>query len=206
MMDTQKREQIIKCAIQEFANHSYADASTNTIVENAGISKGLLFHYYGSKKSLYEETVSFVLRKLVSMTDKYINWDETDLLERIRQSTMMRIRLAEQYPFLHQLLINVIKNEGAQYASKPLLAISKKFDINGEYIFERLFNLNIDYKKFADQNSIETNIQIIKWTLEKYSESVFSRLTTGWKPPYLGFIEEELDTYIIALKKAFYQQ
>jgi AcrR family transcriptional regulator len=31
----------------------YARASTNTIVREAGISKGLLFRHFGSKKDLY---------------------------------------------------------------------------------------------------------------------------------------------------------
>ena len=45
-----KRQRILDAAIREFAEHGYDKASTNSIVKEAGIAKGLLFHYFGSKK------------------------------------------------------------------------------------------------------------------------------------------------------------
>lgn len=40
-----KKEAILEAALEEFAIGGYENASTNKIVEKAGISKGLLFHY-----------------------------------------------------------------------------------------------------------------------------------------------------------------
>jgi TetR/AcrR family transcriptional regulator len=48
-----KKEKIIAASLQEFAAKGYEQASTNTITHDAGISKGLLFHYFGSKKKLF---------------------------------------------------------------------------------------------------------------------------------------------------------
>gem|GEM_PF-5223972 len=45
-----KRQAIINAALKEFSINHYATASTNKIVSNANISKGILFHYFGSKK------------------------------------------------------------------------------------------------------------------------------------------------------------
>ncbi|MBC7338085.1 MAG: helix-turn-helix transcriptional regulator, partial [Clostridia bacterium] len=48
-----RREKLLEAAIREFAEKGYGGASTNAIVREAGISKGLLFHYFGSKKDLF---------------------------------------------------------------------------------------------------------------------------------------------------------
>lgn len=48
-----KREKIINAAMAEFALRGYEKASTNEIVKKAGISKGLLFHYFRNKKQLF---------------------------------------------------------------------------------------------------------------------------------------------------------
>ena len=53
-LDTEKKNRIINSAIEEFSKYPFNKASTNNIVKNAEISKGLLFHYFGNKKELYE--------------------------------------------------------------------------------------------------------------------------------------------------------
>jgi len=52
-LEPKKREQILNAAINEFAQKDYKNASTNEIVKKAGISKGLIFHYFKNKKQLY---------------------------------------------------------------------------------------------------------------------------------------------------------
>ena len=51
------RRKILDAAIAEFAARGYEAASTNRICRQAEISKGLLFHYYRSKKTLFCEVV-----------------------------------------------------------------------------------------------------------------------------------------------------
>jgi len=52
-----RREAIFEASLEEFAAVGYERANTNRICESAGVSKGLLFHYYSSKKQLYMFTV-----------------------------------------------------------------------------------------------------------------------------------------------------
>ncbi|WP_231563577.1 TetR/AcrR family transcriptional regulator [Anoxybacillus sp. KU2-6(11)] len=46
----EKKKLIIRVAIEEFAEHGYDKASTDVMTSRVGISKGLLFHYFKSKK------------------------------------------------------------------------------------------------------------------------------------------------------------
>ncbi len=69
--------------MEEFTIGGYENASTNKIVEKAGISKGLLFHYFGNKKGLFVYVYNYYLsfeRELYMKVDT----KERDILERVK--------------------------------------------------------------------------------------------------------------------------
>ncbi|MFM7857853.1 MAG: TetR/AcrR family transcriptional regulator, partial [Flammeovirgaceae bacterium] len=49
-----KRERIKAAALELFAQHDYHATSTEMIITNAGVSKGLLFFYFKNKQELLE--------------------------------------------------------------------------------------------------------------------------------------------------------
>ena len=65
----EKQERILNAAIKVFALNGYRKASTDVIVTEAGISKGLLFHYFTNKLSLSEYITAYKI--------KYIHLDFT---------------------------------------------------------------------------------------------------------------------------------
>jgi len=46
-------EQLLDAALEEFASKSYGEASLNAILKEAGISKGVFYHYFADKLALY---------------------------------------------------------------------------------------------------------------------------------------------------------
>jgi AcrR family transcriptional regulator len=61
-----KKNTIIKSGISEFSKKSYSEASTDAITRNCGISKGILFHYFGSKKEFYIYCLEQALERLIT--------------------------------------------------------------------------------------------------------------------------------------------
>ncbi|MPY79303.1 MAG: TetR family transcriptional regulator [Actinophytocola sp.] len=59
----QRREQILDCAIRLFGERPYAEVSTTDIAREAGVARGLINHYFGSKRGLYLE----VVRRMVTV-------------------------------------------------------------------------------------------------------------------------------------------
>ncbi len=59
----ERRRQILSCARQLFSERNYASVSTSEIAKQAGVARGLLHHYFGTKRDLYLE----VVRELVRM-------------------------------------------------------------------------------------------------------------------------------------------
>lgn len=61
----ERREQLLECATRLFGERPYAEVSTSDIAAAAGIARGLLHHYFGTKRELYLE----VVRRMVSVPD-----------------------------------------------------------------------------------------------------------------------------------------
>ncbi len=57
-----KQNRIINAALKIFARSGFQHASTDEIVSEADISKGLLFHYFISKAGLYEFLIEYSTR------------------------------------------------------------------------------------------------------------------------------------------------
>ncbi len=58
----EKQDRIINAALNQFSQYGYKQASTDTIVAEACISKGLLFHYFISKEGLYDFLYGYSLK------------------------------------------------------------------------------------------------------------------------------------------------
>ena len=61
-----KKELILSAGMKEFSQKPYKEASTDSITKACGISKGLLFHYFGSKKEFYFFCLERAMEKLTA--------------------------------------------------------------------------------------------------------------------------------------------
>ncbi len=59
------RAQLLKAAFAEIYAHGYATASVDRIVEESGVTKGALYHHFGSKKGLAEAMIDSMIGGMV---------------------------------------------------------------------------------------------------------------------------------------------
>jgi len=64
-----RREQLLDLASERFAERSYEEVSIDEIARAAGVSKGLLYHYFPSKRELYVATVKATAAELLAATE-----------------------------------------------------------------------------------------------------------------------------------------
>src|SRR5437588_11629633 len=58
----ERRQQILACARRLFSERNYTAVSTTDIAREAGVARGLLHHYFGTKRELYLEVVRSLMR------------------------------------------------------------------------------------------------------------------------------------------------
>lgn len=106
-LDKSKQEKIVFHAIEEFANHSFNEASTNRIIKEAEIPKGSLYQYFRDKKDLYLYLIEISTQKKLEFLQnqaQIMNFD--DFFEGF--NTLMLV--GTQFSIAHPQLSKLIKN------------------------------------------------------------------------------------------------
>ncbi|HEX8375609.1 MAG TPA: TetR/AcrR family transcriptional regulator [Geminicoccaceae bacterium] len=65
----ERRRQLLEAGERVFAEHAYDDVSMAEIARAAGISKGLLYHYFPSKRDLFVATLEARAQELAGLTE-----------------------------------------------------------------------------------------------------------------------------------------
>lgn len=108
-IDEQKRQRVIRAGIEEFAK-GYEAASTNEIVRKAGISKGLLFHYFGNKKNLYMSVFREVVQQTTEALFSRVGELPSDVIERMIRLALTKLELYREDPEAWLFLADAVSN------------------------------------------------------------------------------------------------
>jgi AcrR family transcriptional regulator len=198
-MEAEKRDRIINAAMREF-NKGFKQAHTDEIVHEAGISKGLLFHYFGSKENLYEFIFMYAIDVVVREYYALINFEQRDILERMWQAVLLKIDLSYKYPAMFDFL-------AAAYTENHNGLSSKVYaQVLGDAI-PRLLD-NIDESLFKDDIDPQMAINIIRWTQLGYSNTQLADMGSSKIEDYQREYERflvEIQAYFDMFRRMFYK-
>ena len=136
-IDPAKQDRILTSALEEFAREGFDRASTNVIVENAAISKGLLFHYFGNKRKLYQYLIDYSFDYVARLLDKGIHWQEKDFFKCAEEITTLKLSALQRYPRIYDFLKKAMENLSME-------EIKRRFPPNLVNITKRVYTENID--------------------------------------------------------------
>ena len=104
-----KQEMILAVGIKEFSYKGYNDVKTDTITQKCGISKGRLFHYFGSKKDFYIYCLEKAMERL---TEKTQQAELTDFYEILFESMNRKIAVCMKYKD-EMLMVNMATRDAS---------------------------------------------------------------------------------------------
>ena len=116
-LKTEKQERMINASLKIFALYGYQYASTDEIVKEAGISKGLLFHYFGSKLGLYAFLADYCVRFLKMEVSNLNNEKETDYFVILKDIESAKLSALKKFPYLQQYLSSMEKETDSDAAN-----------------------------------------------------------------------------------------
>lgn len=99
------KQRILAAALAEFATRGYEAASTNAIAAKAGVAKGLVFHYFGSKEQLFAALFELELERFTERVFAALDTGSSDLFERLHQVSMRKIELMREHPITADFLV-----------------------------------------------------------------------------------------------------
>ncbi|MBJ8350035.1 TetR/AcrR family transcriptional regulator [Streptococcus zalophi] len=194
-IDKEKRKRIANAAFEEFAKNGYDNASTNQVVKHANISKGILFHYFGNKKGLYDQLVDYSIVLIKEHVSDHIDWKERDFFNRIQQIMLLKVQLVEDYPYIYEFQKRIFLGK----TQKDMLKIAGE---EATLLAQRIYSDNIDFSLFKKDINLATGMEIINWTFEGLSSKLWK--TTLNQKIDLQEALRESERYIALLKNLFY--
>ena len=118
----EKKALILSTGIREFSRKSYKDVSTDSITRSCQISKGILFHYFGSKKEYYLYCLDTALSRLTAQTEEVSG---TDFYEILFSGMKRKLSLCMQYPD-ETHLVNMASRDASAEISREKAEIIQK--------------------------------------------------------------------------------
>ncbi|MBQ9990393.1 MAG: TetR/AcrR family transcriptional regulator [Lachnospiraceae bacterium] len=100
----EKQDRMINAGLKIFARYGYRHATTDEIVKEAGISKGLLFHYFGNKVGMYVFLMDYSVRFLLLEMSRRVDKEEKDFFIIIRQTEDAALSVLRNYPYMQAFL------------------------------------------------------------------------------------------------------
>lgn len=198
--DDARKNRILEAALIEFAEKGYKKASTNTIVREAKVSKGLLFHYFISKKELYIHLYNHALETITSELYENVNFADRDVLNRLSASTLQKI---ESYT-KHTLFTDLFEKH-ALVEDEEILARTQKTSVEfSQESYAKLFS-DIDYYMFDEKVNITRALDVVKWTIDRISFDWIKRHNNTYKKEAFKELNDEIETYLGLFRDAFYR-
>ncbi|KJS17768.1 MAG: TetR family transcriptional regulator [Peptococcaceae bacterium BRH_c4b] len=200
-LEPEKQERILNAALKEFAQKGYKNASTNEIVKEANISKGLLFHYFNNKKELFLFLYDYSLDIFMNEFFGKIDMNVKDILKRWPQIALVKIEVIRKYPEIFNFIVAANTENASEI--KNDLELRNKEIITSSYakVLE-----DIDISKFREGIDIKRAINIIIWTAEGLAnqEKAKAKLSSLGQINYEKVLAE-FDIYIELLRNCFYK-
>lgn len=129
----EKQDRMINAALKIFALHGYRHASTDDIVKEAAISKGLLFHYFGSKLGVYTFIYDYSVRYMTLELKSAVSPVEKDMFEILKQTEQAKLQALRGYPYMQQFLTRSMSED----VGEALIAVEDMRNVLASH-YERL--------------------------------------------------------------------
>ena len=199
----EEQERILAACVAEFAEHGYRQASTNAIVRRAGIPKGTLFFYFGSKKELYLYVIDQAVARYTALSEQDAADPPDDLFERLLYFGQARMRFAIGQPHLYRLFFNAFVNAPEEIRA----GLQNRFSDYAAVSMQRLFQ-GLDRSPFRADVPVERVVDLVFLVLE----GIYNRYLSRWQglgaEQSLEWVEQmtaEVRAYFELIKKGVYR-
>lgn len=192
---TEKQQKIIEAALKCFGIYGYKKASMSDIAKSSGVSKSLLFHYFGTKKNLYKFIAEYSHNVMVEgyESKKIDSYD--DLFHRLAIATEMKMGILEKHPHLLQFFISMFKETDMEVTEITNSIMPSTQTLSYEMIIKE-----DDLKKFKEGVDTKMVLRMIFLISEGYTRELSGGNFN------LRNISEELKEILYMIKNNLYKE
>jgi len=197
--------------VAEFAEYGYEKASTNRIVQAAGIGKGMLFYYFGSKLELYNALLDQVSEKMEAACERLLSHPERlGIIETFQHAMRVKLEMYLEEPALMDFLARLyLHPEEVSVTEEMARRYERLLSVRERMVVKELFAL-ADLSKLREDIPEARLVAAIGFAIEGYTQHLIGIARHNYK----GRVSEmdmvgywkECDLFMEDLKKLFYKE
>lgn len=113
---------LFQAALTEFVAKGYEQASINTILANAGMSKGQFYYHFKNKEGLYLALIGVLIEKKKAFLAEVMQPEDfqADIFTIFQTQMQYGLAFARDYPLIHQFSESFIREKGNAIYKKAL--------------------------------------------------------------------------------------
>ncbi|MDF2948845.1 MAG: transcriptional regulator, TetR family [Sedimentibacter sp.] len=196
MLDETKRDKILQASLEEFAEYGYEKASTDRISQRAEVSKGLIFHYFGSKSKLYMITINNCIDDMFEEY-KNVKTDNMDFIGNIKLLMKIKYDFFNKNPLYYRIMLNGFYNSPAELKCELQNRYYELSKIGMGIIADMISNLQL--KKGVSIDNVITVISGIQNILENKYLYRFTNDTASFEGVYTIVSDEFMNLLNIVM-------
>jgi len=192
----EKQNIIIDAALKCFGTNGYKKSSISDISTAAGISKAMIFHYFGTKKAFYFYLIDLCGNTLINEIEKRFDYTITDFFDRIKLSSNIEMSVMKKHPGIPSFLTSMYFEKDEEVKEDIKAVLAKGEDIRNKIAFE-----GMDTSKFKEGIDPKLVMKMLLWLTDGY----VNQLSSKAKLDYDGLFDE-FDECLNLLKNNFYKE
>ena len=153
----ERRQMVLKIALDEFALKGYSATSINDIARNAGVSIGAMYSYFSSKEDLFLAIVNeghFLMVEILTQ----IGETSEDILDCLRKMIHASRQFAIEHPQLNQIYLDL--------STQALAPLSKRLSNTVEPVTPVMLTEKIQNAQAQGKVSSQVNAQVASFCID----------------------------------------
>jgi AcrR family transcriptional regulator len=192
----EKQNRIIDAALTVFGASGYRKASINDVAAAAGVSKATVFHYFGTKKTLYLYLMDLCGGIMMKELDEKFDLTVADFFDRILLSADIEISVMKRHPAIPAFLSRMYFETDDEVKSEIADMLAE-----GETYRHRIALDGIDSAKFKAGIDPNLVMKMLTWLADGFAH----QMSSG-KELDLEVIRNDFYECISLLKTHFYKE
>lgn len=188
-----KKQRIMETAIKLISKKGYHGATTALIAKKAGVSQGLIFHYFKNKEGLFFSILEDASKKFQVEIKKNTH-SECDILKKIENVALTYSEIVENHEELFIILLRQITGSGLDLRKEKLNKLTLTEPIK---LFREILEEGVKQEVIRD---IDLDVATSSF-FGMLEFNVFRWLMTGKSFQIRGTIKNTMDIFIRGIRK-----
>ena len=188
---------LINAAMNIFGKNGYKKASVADIAKEAGLAKGMINYYFGSKKNLYFYLAELCGRNFAEEMGKNYDPTVTDFFDNLKMMTRIKISLIKTHPGIFMFLTSFYLEQDEEVRDGIKEYMAKSMKMREQLIFK-----DVDVSKFKDDVDPKLIDKLLVWA----GEGMANNMKQGLEYEQIEGFTNELFACLDLMKKHFYKE